>query len=133
MGSLAFWLLTGGERATYSARGGTQLRRKELTAANRMNAGASMRIALMWEVLSFTIPAAFMAALFLYDAVRNERSDDEIFDSVVPQSFSRQNNIASAPNMIILSQNVSVVEEYPMDSKAESSENEKINKLYRYR
>lgn len=97
-----------------------------------MSAGESMRIALMWEVFSFTIPAAFMAALFLHDAFRNGRSDDEIFDSVVPQSFSRHNMTASAPNAITLSQNVMIVEEYAMEDKMAGAEHEKMDQHYRY-
>jgi hypothetical protein len=103
------------------------------TDPNRISAGESLRIAMIWEYLASTIPASFMSAIFLYDAIHNDRSEDETIEAVVPPTFSRQKILASVPNVITLSQNVSVVEEYAMDSKAERAENEKMFKAYRYR
>ena len=87
---------------------------------------------MLWEYLAFTIPSSFMSAMFLYDAIRNDTTEEAI-EAVVPPTFSRQKTLASVPNLITLSQNVSVVEEYAMDDKAERSEKEKILKPYRYR
>ncbi|KAK9900189.1 hypothetical protein P389DRAFT_165385 [Cystobasidium minutum MCA 4210] len=98
MGSLAFYMLTG--------------------APNRISANEALRINLLWEAYSFAIPASLMAAMFLYDAIRNGSSgENEFMDAPVPRSHVTQKAGNSLSNVIMLSQQVSVVEEYAMEEK----------------
>lgn len=59
-----------------------------------------------------------MAAMFLYDAIRNGSSgENEFMDAPVPRSHVTQKAGNSLSNVIMLSQQVSVVEEYAMEEK----------------
>ncbi|KAK9900190.1 hypothetical protein P389DRAFT_9126 [Cystobasidium minutum MCA 4210] len=103
MGSLAFYGLTG--------------------APNRISANEALKINLLWEVFSFAIPASLMAAMFLCDAVRNSSNgEDNFMESPPPRPRQAANTL---PNVIILSQQVSVVEEYAMEEKPDHREGEK--------
>lgn len=100
------------------------------TAPNRISAGQAFRISMIWEIYSFALPASFMAAIFLYDAVRNDRVENEFSETSFARRFPRHKLTSSLPNVITLSQDVSVREEYAMDDKPGHEEKERAYKPY---
>lgn len=86
-----------------------------------------MEVILLWEVYSFALPAGLLSAVFLYEATRNKGSkEDEALDpSVVRPSYGRQLATQSLANVITLSQQVSIMEEYAMDKREDQEAGEK--------
>ena len=77
-----------------------------------------------------SIPASLMAAMFLYDAIRNNGAEEEaIMEGPVKKPYRRHRGADSLPNVITLSQQVSVMEEYAMEDKSDRFDCE-TNKMY---
>jgi hypothetical protein len=101
MGSLAFYQLSG------------QLRGKDSITAFRMT--------MQWEIWSFVIPAGMLSGMFLYEAICGGQADTvEVLEDPDIALTSRPSAFMSShPNIISLSQHVSVIEE---EDKSEGSE-----------
>lgn len=101
------------------------------SASNRLSASESLKINLHYEVWSFAIPASLLAALFLYEAVRSKNTEDNMaLETQTRSPYSRHQVIHSLPNVITLSQQVTVTEDYAMQEKPTQKDDEEKYTMY---
>jgi hypothetical protein len=78
---------------------------------------------MLHEIWSFALPACFVSGFFVYDALYNiNTAGEEVQRSTLQRSTRAESVSQTQPNVITLSQHVSVVEEYAME-KYEQREN----------